>query len=110
MIATHGIKIAANFFKHADRDPTERINIEPLARFTEEFLFDAVTSLARLTANIPGEAQLYWSWFQANHEELFRETSPAIDQITQTGKLIKDMPFAQIRELINVHRLRNTPE
>jgi len=32
------VRVAANFFKHADRDPGGRVNIEPLARLTPDVI------------------------------------------------------------------------
>jgi len=69
---------AANFFKHADRDPDGRINIAPLSDLTAEFLMDAVILLQRSQGTIPIEAKIFWSWFVTKHKDLFEGCGEAI--------------------------------
>ena len=56
-----GLNYAANFFKHADKDPDGRVNIEPLTKLTAEFLMDAVVLLQRLTGELPIEGKDIWT-------------------------------------------------
>ncbi len=62
-----------NFFKHADRDSDNRINIGPLLRFTQDFLMDAIVMLQGLTSEIPIEAKVYWTWFVAKYPKDFED-------------------------------------
>jgi hypothetical protein len=50
-------RIAANFFKHADKDPQGRLNIEPLGWMTQDILYRAIVLLQGLVNPIPFEAQ-----------------------------------------------------
>jgi hypothetical protein len=65
------VNFAANFFKHADRDSSARINIEPLPELSAEFLMDAVVMLQQIAGDIPTDAKIFWSWFVSKHEDLF---------------------------------------
>lgn len=76
---------AANFFKHADRDPQSRINIAPLSDLTAEFLMDAVVILQRLKGNIPIEAKVFWSWFVTKHQDLFEGSGEATQSLMDIG-------------------------
>lgn len=79
------LNYAANFFKHADRDPSGRLNIEPLRDTTAEFLMDAVVLLQRLNDEIPIEAKIFWSWFVTKHKELFKGSGEAIQGLIDIG-------------------------
>ena len=79
------LNFAANFFKHADRDPDGRINIAPLPDLTAEFLMDAVILLQRLKGTIPIEAKVFWSWFVTKHKDLFEGSGKAIQDLIDFG-------------------------
>lgn len=79
------LNCAANFFKHADRDPQSRINIAPLSDLTAEFLMDAVVMLQRLKGNIPIEARVFWSWFVTKHQDLFEGSGEATQSLMNIG-------------------------
>jgi hypothetical protein len=53
------VKVAAKFFKHADKDPDGRVNIEPLPTMTQDLLMDAVSTLQGVAPQIPVEAKLW---------------------------------------------------
>jgi hypothetical protein len=77
------INVAANFFKHADRDADGRINIEPLAEFNAEFLMDAAFMALNLFGNdTPMEMKIYCSWFVSKHPDLFKNVKsvPRFDE------------------------------
>ena len=69
------VNFAANFFKHADRDSSARINIEPLPDLNAEFLMDAVVMLQNIVGEIPTEGKIFWSWFVSKHPDLFENLS-----------------------------------
>jgi hypothetical protein len=54
------------FFKHADQDPNDKINITPLIEFTPEIIMDAVVMLQQINKNLPIEAKTYFYWFVSN--------------------------------------------
>ena len=55
-----------NFFKHADRDTTEKIDFVP--DITQHFLFDAIVKYHELTNEIiMGYFLIYKSWFMAKN-------------------------------------------
>ena len=92
-----------NFFKHADRDSDDRINIGPLPRFTQDFIMDAVVMLQRLTGDIPFEAKVFWHWFVSKYPQEF-------DNLPQDGEIAKmqqlrmaDMSFDKILALIKLN-------
>jgi hypothetical protein len=98
---------AANFFKHADNDPDGRINIEPLGRFTAEFLMDAVVLLQRLTNELPIEGKIFWMWFVKKNRELFEGSGDAIQQLIDS-----DVPddFSTLVALLTFHDLQASTE
>lgn len=79
------LSYAANFFKHADRDPDGRINIAPLPELTAEFLMDAVVLLQRLAGELPIEGKVFWTWFVTKHRESFEGSGEAIQQMIDIG-------------------------
>lgn len=52
-----------SFLKHADRDPQEKIKINP--KVTEHYIFLAIRDYAVLCRGIPIEAQVYEAWYLA---------------------------------------------
>jgi hypothetical protein len=98
------LNYAANFFKHADKDPNGRINIEPLRDFTGEFLMDAVVLLQRLDGEIPIEAKIFWSWFVTKHKELFEGSGEAIQGMIDIGLNPDD--FEGVVALLTFHDLQ----
>lgn len=101
---------AANFFKHADRDPNGRVNIEPLRTLTEMLLFDAVQTLTRINPDIPHEAKLYWSWYMVNNEQDFRGAGPAIDDIIRNSQMLKAKSKHEILQLLRLQQILNADE
>lgn len=69
-----------NFFKHADRDLDNKIDIGPMERFTQDFIMDAIIMLQRLTGDIPIEAKVYWFWFVSKYPQEF-DVCPADGEI-----------------------------
>jgi hypothetical protein len=100
------LNYAANFFKHADRDPDGRVNIEPLSDLTAEFLMDAVVLLQGLTGELPIEGKVFWTWFVTKHRELFEGTGEAIQGLIEIG--IDPDDFGGIVGLLIFHDLTAT--
>ena len=67
----NSINFPYNFFKHADRDSEDKINVGPLSRMTEDFIMDAIVMLQRVSGEIPTEAKVYWHWFVSAYPEEF---------------------------------------
>jgi hypothetical protein len=95
---------AANFFKHADKDPDDRINIQPLSDLTAEFLMDAVVLLQRRSGDIPFEAKIFWTWFVTKHKELFEDSGKATQQMINVG--VDPDDFASFATLLTLHDLK----
>ena len=55
------IRAAANFFKHAERDPAETYTFD--LRQTEFLLFDACHAYKELTGEFVPYLAVYWAWF-----------------------------------------------
>jgi hypothetical protein len=79
------VNFAANFFKHANKDPEGRINVAPLSDVTAEFLMDAVVMLHRLSSDLPIEAKVYWAWFVTKNRDLFENAGPATQGLVEIG-------------------------
>jgi hypothetical protein len=86
------LNYAANFFKHADKDPDGRVNIEPLTKLTAEFLMDAVVLLQRLTGDLPIEGKIFWTWFVTKNRELFEGTGEETQRMIDIGLDPDDFP------------------
>ena len=71
-----------NFFKHADRDPEEKIYVEQLQQLTSDFIMDAIFMLQQISGNIPIEAKVFWSWFVSKYPDGF-------DNLPQDGAIAK---------------------
>ena len=82
---------AANFFKHADRDPSERINIEPLPEMNSMLLVDAIVMLQTISGSLPMEAKIFWAWYMVNREEDFAGAGQVIDLIITENKHMRGM-------------------
>ncbi len=101
--------VAANFFKHADRDPDKRLNIQPLDDLNAEFLMDASFMLISLHGNdAPMPAKVFCSWFVSMHPELFenvtqvaRFTDFDIDP-TDFKKIALFLTFAEVMEGVDL--------
>lgn len=65
------INFPYNFFKHADRDAKDEIDVSPLSRMTEDFILDAILMLQNISGEIPFEAKVYWHWFVSAYPEEF---------------------------------------
>ncbi len=79
-----------NFFKHADKDPDAKINIEPLERLASDFIMDSIVMLQRLANDIPNEAKVFWYWFVSKYPQEF-------DNLPKDGEIAK----MQEQELAN---------
>ena len=96
-----------NFFKHADKDPEDNINIEPLERLTSDFIMDSIIMLQRLSNDIPNEAKVFWSWFVTKYPQEF-------DNLPKDGAIVKiqeqelgDWDFPTIVQFINFSNMIN---
>ena len=95
-----GVNYPFNFFKHADRDSTAEINIEPLPRFTQDFIMDAVLMLQGLTDSIPFEAKVFWAWFVSQYPQEF-DNLPEDGEIAKLQELrMAELPYEKILDLI----------
>ena len=90
-----------NFFKHADRDPEGKINIDPLERFTQDFIMDAIVMLQGLCGDIPTEAKVYWYWFVSRYPEEFDNCPDGgvIKKMQEQG--LADWDFETIRQFLS---------
>lgn len=86
------LNYAANFFKHADKDPDGRVNIEPLSSLTAEFLMDAVVLLQRVAGELPIEGKVFWTWFVTKNRELVEGTSEETQRMIDIGLDPDDFP------------------
>lgn len=94
-----------NFFKHADRDSQDRINIRPLSRVTQDFIMDSVLMLQQITNDLPIEAKVYWHWFVSKYPEEF-DNLPKDGPIAKMQRLkIAEMSFKQISAFIEFNNI-----
>lgn len=96
-----------NFFKHADKDPEGKINIEPLERLTSDFIMDSIVMLQRLANDIPNEAKIFWFWFVSKYPQEF-------DNLPKDGEIAKmqqqqlaDWDFPKIVQFIKFSNIVN---
>lgn len=62
---------AKNFFKHADRDGNERIELN--SSLTEWFLFSATHLIEKLNGDLYPENYAFLWWFTANHPKFLKD-------------------------------------
>ena len=62
-----------NFFKHANNDPNEKLNVAPINRFSSDFILDAIVIFQRLTNDLPLEAKVFWTWFVGKYSDEFED-------------------------------------
>lgn len=67
------INEAQNFFKHADRDPKEEFDFEPMV--TEILLFEGCLLVEGLTGKMFPEAKVFSIWFSAKYPDVVLEGS-----------------------------------
>ncbi|MBI1390382.1 MAG: hypothetical protein GC154_18245 [bacterium] len=65
------LKVPQNFFKHADRDPTETLEFDP--EITEIFILDAVVFLQCLELPLKPAERFFAHWFALKHPDLLNE-------------------------------------
>jgi len=104
------VRVAANFFKHADKDPDARVNVEPLPQITEGLLYDTVRMLQAAAGQLPFEAQLYWAWYLVKNDDVYESAGPAVTSIIQNNAHLRDMSFPQIRQLLRFQQALNQSE
>jgi hypothetical protein len=82
-----------NFFKHADRDPTEKFEFEP--EITRFFMFDAVLLYLQLTHRPFHEGTVYLAWFTIKYQEFLLESTfkNSISSILHNGFDPDDFDF-----------------
>ena len=99
------VNFAPNFFKHADRDPSAKVNITPLREMNAEFLMDAVFMLIELHGNdAPTPAKIFCSWFVSKHPELFKNVR-SVPRFAEFG--IDPDNFAQIAALLKFSEIHD---
>lgn len=79
------------FFKHAEKDPSGKINIAPIGRFTQDFIMDSIVLLQALSGELPLEAKVYWHWFVCSYPEEF-------DDCPEGGR-VKEMMKSDLHKL-----------
>lgn len=62
---------AANFFKHADRDPDDVLQFYPAV--TPFFILDSIQIYALLTKDFPHDQRAFIAWFNAAYSDLLLE-------------------------------------
>jgi hypothetical protein len=109
MVKPHGydrkLNVGENFFKHADRDPEGRINIEPLPELTRMLLFDAAVMLQSLATVFPLEAKLYWAWYIVGRQDEFAHCGSATEAIIADNQHLRTMTFRELRELLRFQQI-----
>lgn len=96
-----------NFFKHADRDGDDKINVAPLQLFTKDFIMDGIVMLQRITGDLPIEAKIYWFWFVSKHPEDFANL-PEESVIAELQKAeLGQWDFGKLYQLIQYADLGN---
>ena len=80
-----------NFFKHADKDTSGKINIAPIDRFTQDFIMDSIVLLQTLSGELPLEAKVYWHWFVCSYPEEFDDCPE--------GGMVKEMMKSDLHKL-----------
>lgn len=65
------VNFAQNFFKHADRDPSEILEFR--TAITPFFLLDAVQLYGQLTGGLPTEQYVYLAWFNVKYPDLLSD-------------------------------------
>lgn len=94
-----------NFFKHADRDSEDKINIGPLESFTQAFIMDAIVMLQRLCGSLPIEAKVYWFWFVSKYPEDFHDC-PADGEVKKVhAEGLSNWDFSTICQFLNLCEL-----
>lgn len=101
---------AANFFKHADRDPSGRINIEPLPEMNSILLVDAIVMLQTISGSLPMEAKIFLAWYMVNREEDFARSGKTIDLIITENKNMRGMSLREMRQLLQFQQVLNAEE
>ena len=104
------VNAAANFFKHADKDPSGQINIKLLEELNSIFLVDAIVMLQGVTKSLPLEAKIFWSWYMVNREEDFAGAGAAIDSVINSARDMKKMNLKQMRQLLRFQQVLNIDE
>ena len=96
------VNTAANFFKHADRDASERLNVQPIPELNAEFLMDAVFLVLQLTSSPPMSVRVFCSWFVSKHPDLFEDVT-SIPRFSEFGIDVDD--FAGISAMLMLSEL-----
>ena len=90
------INYPSNYFKHADRDSDENIDIDLLPQLTQDFIMDAVVMLQGLSGDIPFEAKVFWYWFVSKYPQWF-DNLPDDSEVAKIQSLrMADMSFEEI--------------
>lgn len=94
-----------NYFKHANRDPNEKIDVGPLRRLTQDFIMDAIWMLLQLDGAIPFEAKVFWFWFVSFYHDEF-DNLPSDGAIAQMqNQNIETWSFLDISAFIRLNKL-----
>jgi len=94
-----------NFFKHADRDPDEKINIAPLKRISADFLLDGILMFQSIQGNLFIEGKIFWAWYLSNYKEDFEDISNEPASSYLMGLELGDKSFEWILNLIRFGNL-----
>jgi hypothetical protein len=86
----HAFREAANFFKHADRDPDGSIEFSP--GLTEIFIYFAISGLALCDVDLAPELLIFMSWLQIRTPALM---SKQVQEVITKGGLIDNIAYAR---------------
>jgi hypothetical protein len=106
----NNVNLAYNFFKHADRDPEGRININPLPEITEDLLMDAVYMLQALCPPLSAEGMIFWTWFVSKRKEDFENLPDNSETRKMQEHNLGVLPFSTIRMFIDFWDILNDIE
>ena len=104
------INFAENFLKHANEDPSGKMYIDPLPELTQMLLFDACVMLQGLARDTPFDAKVFWAWYMVTNEQDFADAGPAIRDIIDDNRHLREMTFVDIREFLRANQLLDTSE
>ncbi|MCY9826909.1 hypothetical protein [Vibrio chagasii] len=93
---------ARNFFKHADKDPNEKIKFKPGSNHLS--LFETSLLHSDIKGSIDIEIVIYFAWFLSCYSEYFPFPSDFMEKIRGAGLLKKKLSHAECLEMLNQHR------
>ncbi|EMF8823749.1 hypothetical protein V4T79_003321 [Vibrio parahaemolyticus] len=96
---------ARNFFKHADKDPSETIQFNPGSNHLS--LFETSLLHYEIKGSIDLEIVIYFAWFLSHYSENFPFPSDFMDKVKNAGLLHKKLNHAECLEMLKRHKAEN---